>query len=141
MDEFLQIEPRSSRGALEMLRWDGILPWVAAGVPLLMRVLFGKDHPGVVLVLFVPIITALARAAIGYDQIAEVNGGNAPWTRQVALAVAIAILFAFEIVSGVVVFTDDAPLEAFLVLVALYGAYLAMIWLALRKPRVELESL
>jgi hypothetical protein len=124
-----------------MLRWDGVLPWVAAGVPLLMRVLFGKDHPGVVLVLFVPIITALARAAIGYDQIAEVNRGRAPWTRQVALAVAIAILFAFEIVSGVVVFADDTPPEALLVLFALYCAYLAMIWLALRKPRDDLHAM
>ena len=138
MDEYLLIESRSTRGPLAMLRWDGVLPWVAAAVPLLMRVLFGNDHPGVVLVLFVPIVTALARAAIGYDQIAEVNRGRAPWTRQVALAVAIAILFAFEIVSGVLVFSDDAPLEAWLVLFVLYGSYLVMIWLALRKPRDEL---
>jgi hypothetical protein len=48
------------------------------------------------------------------------------------------MLFAFEIVSGVLAFAEDAPLEAWLVLFALYSAYLAMIWLALRKPRDDL---
>ena len=140
MDEYVLIESRSSRGALEMLRWDGVLPWVAAAVPLLLSALFGNNHPAVVLALFVPIVTALARAAIGYDQIAQVNRGRAPWARQVALAVAIAILFAFEIASGVLAFADDAPPEAWLILFALYCAYLAMIGLALRKPHVDLAA-
>jgi hypothetical protein len=138
MNEFPLIETRSYRWRLPHWGWDGILPWVAAAVPLLLSALFGNDHPGVVLALFVPIMTALGRAAIGYDQIAKVNRGKAPWLRQVALAIAIAILFAFEIVSGVMAFADDAPLEAWLVLSALYCSYLVMIWLALRKPRDEL---
>ena len=138
MNQYPLIEAPSCRCRLLHWGWDGILPWVAAGVPMLLNALFGNDHPGVVLVLFVPIMTALGRAAIGYDQIAQVNRGKAPWLRQVALAVAIAILFAFEIVSGVLVFADDAPLEAWLVLFALYCSYLIMICLALRKPRDEL---
>src|SRR5687767_13255029 len=105
---------RSFRAWIPAAGWDGVLPWVAAAVPLLLSAVFGNDHPTVVLALFVPIMTALARAAIGYDQIAQVNRGKTPWTRQVALAVAIAILFAFEIVSGVLAFADDAPLEAWL---------------------------
>jgi hypothetical protein len=140
MDEHILSESRSYCSRLPGWGWDGVLPWVAAAVPLLLSAVFGNDHPGVVLALFVPILTALARAAIGYDQIAQVNHGRAPWARQVALAVAIAILFAFEIVSGVLAFSDDAPLEAWLVLFALYSAYLAMIWLALRKPRDDLTA-
>ena len=140
MNEYSLIKSQSPRRPLAMLGWDGVLPWVAAAVPLLLSTLFGNNHPAVVLALFVPIVTALARAAIGYDQIAQVNRGRAPWARQVALAVAIAILFAFEIVSGVLAFADDAPLEAWLTLFAVYCAYLAMIWLALRKPHDDLAA-
>ena len=140
MNEYSLVDLHSPRRPLAMLGWDGVLPWVAAAVPLLLSALFGNDHPAAVLALFVPIVTALARAAIGYDQIAQVNRGKAPWARQLALAVAIAILFAFEIASGVLAFADDAPLEAWLTLFALYCAYLAMIGLALRKPHDDLAA-
>jgi hypothetical protein len=126
----------SSRWPLSVIGWDGVLPWLAAATPLVVKMAFPDGHPAEILpALFVPILTALARAAVGHDQIVRINHGSAPWLRQIALAVAIAILFVFEIVSAVLVFADDAPAHAWLVPLGLYGLYLAVISFALSRPR------
>src|SRR5688500_6397995 len=97
---------------------------------------FPDGHPAELFpALFVPILTALARDALGHDQIVRINHGSAPWLRQIALAIAIAILFVVEIVSAVLVFADDAPAEAWLVPLGFYGLYLVVISLALSRLR------
>jgi hypothetical protein len=116
-----------------------VLPLVAAGIPLFVRATLPQNQTAqIIVVLFVPILTALARTSVGWNQIARICNGQAPWLRQTALAAAILLLLLFEACSAALIFTDNAPVAALLVPVVLYCSYLLMIWLALWRPRDEI---
>jgi hypothetical protein len=126
------------RGPLAVVGWDGVLPLVAAGIPLLVRATAPNNQAAqIIVVLFLPILTALVRTSVGWNQIVRICNGRAPWHRQTALAVAIVILLLFEACSAALIFTDNAPIAALLVPLLLYCSYLLMIWLALWRPRHE----
>ena len=130
--------PRLFRGPLAVVGWDGVLPLVAAGAPLLISLVFPQDDAAAMLaVVMVPIVTALVRTMVGWDQIARICNGGAPWLRQVALAIAIVILLLFELCSAMLIFAGGVPPEALLIPLVLYCFYLVMISLALWRPRDE----
>jgi hypothetical protein len=131
--------PKRFRGPLSVVGWDGVLPLVAAGIPLFVRATLPQNQAAhIIVVLFVPILTALVRTSVGWNQIARICNGRAPWHRQTALAAAIVLLLLFEACSAALIFTDNAPVEALLVPLALYCLYLLIISIALKagRPRI-----
>lgn len=120
------------------LRWDGVLPLIAPLFTILSLAFLPPGHPmAVVGTLFVPIGVALARAAVAQKQLDR--AGNGLW-RTFGLAIAIALLLVFEILSSFLGQVPAAPLVVWAVDGLLYPAYLLCICFALRPPSAgELE--
>lgn len=128
-----EISPRTAPSVLSFVGWDGALPLAVVAAQFISRMLLvGADAAMIASIIVAPIIAALIRAQVGYQQIAENCGGTAPAWRQIALALAIALLLAFEILWGALAAADGAPAAAWIVPVGCYLAYLVMIVLALR---------
>ena len=108
------------------LTWDGLMPLAVAAVPALAATLLPDNDAAVaVATVLVPIVAALARAAIGARQIRRLCGGHLPLGRQVALPAAIVFLLLFEGAVAIFVFADDEPAAAWIYPLALYVAYMA----------------
>jgi len=113
-----------------VMRWDGVLPFIAPCSTLLARVCLGPGHPvAVVGTLFVPIAVALARAALAQKQLDRAGNGL---LRTFGLAIAIALLLLFEILSSALGLVPDAPLFVWGIAGSLYASYLMFIYFALR---------
>jgi len=107
--------------------------FVAASPTLLRAILPHRDLAELAAAILVPIIAALLRAEQGARQF-ESRGIPATLGRQFLLGCAIAALLLFESVSGVLHCARDEPPSAWLVVGAIYLAYLFLIVPALR-PR------
>lgn len=122
----------------EILGWDSVLPVVVASGPMIVKWLIpnGPIAAGaqLVAVVLVPIAAACIRASVGMGQIVRACDGRAPITRQVALAAAIVFLLLFEAMTGALACADDEPTSLWWYPVGFYAGYLAMVWLALRRP-------
>lgn len=125
---------------LELVEWDGVLPMVMALGPLVIRTFFPKPPfvAGLLLVLGPP-VAALIRAHIGWGQIAKRCGGRAPVLRQVAMAVAIVLLFAFEVSVTILTFEKNAPASAWWIPALAYAGYLVVVSFALRRSADEAD--
>lgn len=112
-----------------VMRWDGVLPFIAPCSTLLAGVFLGPGHPvAVVGTLFVPIAVALARAALAQKQLDRAGNGL---LRTFGLAIAIALLLLFEILSSVLGQVPDAPLSVWGIAGLLYATYLLFIYFTL----------
>jgi hypothetical protein len=121
---------------LQILGWDGALPLLTALGPAVIRSLWPQPPwPASLFLVFAPPTAALIRTQIGWEQIAKRCGGRAPWLRQIAMAAAIVLLLAFEIVVSVLTFAKDLPASAWWFPVAFYAGYLVMVSFALRPSR------
>lgn len=119
---------------LEVVAWDGVLPLLMAAGPLVVKTMFPNPPVGAGLALVLaPPVAALIRAHIGWNQIAKCCGGRAPLLRQVAMAVAITLLFVFEAAVTVLTFEKKIPRTAWWVPFGTYAAYLVVIGYALRR--------
>jgi len=121
---------------LQILGWDGVLPLLIALAPPVCKAIWPK-LPLVVgaLLVLAPPVAALIRAHIGWHQIARRCGGNAPWWRQVTMAIAIILLLIFEAAVGILTFGDRLPPAAWSIPIGVYAAYFAVISLTLWTPR------
>jgi hypothetical protein len=117
-------------------RWDGFLPLIApVSVLISGAVLNGALNQ--IVVVFVPIGVALARATIGKRELERVCGGPPGVMRQIVLAMAIAWLLLLEAATGFCALANP-PLIAWAVPVILYVIYFVTIYCALRPP-IRLE--
>jgi hypothetical protein len=117
---------------LSILTWDGALPLITAAAPSVVLLFLPRnDAAEIAAVVFLPIAVALLRASVGMRQLEAINGGFAPVSRQLALAVAISVLMLFEGLVGICRFADDEPNSVLLVAAAIYAIYLAAILVAL----------
>jgi hypothetical protein len=121
---------------VQLFGWDGALPLFVALGPIVVKAIWPKPPLliGTVLVLAPP-VAALIRAHIGWHQIAKRCAGRAPWLRQIAMAIAILLLLAFEGGVCIMTFSDNIPASAWWFPIGFYTGYVAMITLALRPPR------
>jgi hypothetical protein len=120
---------------LQNLGWDGALPLIMALAPAVVKAVWGNPLPveaGLFLG-FSPPIAALIRTQVGWYQIAKRCGGQAPVLRQVAMAVAIILLLAFEVSVSVLTFDQVLPMKVWLIPAGFYAWYLVMISIALRR--------
>lgn len=119
-----------------IIGWDGVLPIAVGMAPAITPAVFPKGHIAeVAAAVLVPVVAALVRASVGYQQITLVCAGSTPRTRQAAMAIAITLLLLFEATSGVLTCVDDEPLSAWLFPIGLYFAYLITIVLTLWPAR------
>jgi hypothetical protein len=115
-----------------VMRWDGVLPLIAPLCTLFVLAFLPPGGPlGVLAVIIVPIVVALARAAVAQKQLDRAGNGL---LRTFGLAIAIASLLLFEMLSSFLAQVPAAPLNDWGAAVFLYAAYLTFIYFALR-PR------
>lgn len=101
-----------------------LLPWV---VP-------GRDLPDLLAILFVPVVTALARAHRGNQQLAGLSS-RPGIVRKLLLGFAIVILLLFDALVGILLCARDAPLATWLIAASVYVIYLLLVIPALRPAR------
>lgn len=120
---------------LSVVGWDGVLPIAVGMSPVFAGVFFQKGHIAELAVaVLIPVVAALVRAYVGYQQLVHAFGGGPPLGRQAAMAIAITLLLMFEATSGVLTCADDEPPAAWLVPISLYLIYLTTIVLTLWPP-------
>lgn len=111
--------------------WDGVLPLLVSAVPLAVRLCLPKDHvAGLVVFVSLPSLAALVRCTAGIKRLQEICDGALPILRQLALAMAIILLFMFEgLVTAMTLSREGEPV-LWVIAGAIYLAYLVMITLA-----------
>lgn len=113
-----------------VIRWDGVLPFVAPSCTLVAGVFFGPgDAIAALATVIVPIIVALARAHLAQEQLRRAGNGL---LRTFGLAVAIVLLLLFEIASCMLGLVPGAPLQVWCGTGLLYVTYLLFIYFTLR---------
>lgn len=116
---------------LKLFCWDGLLPSVVALVPAFVCQFVGRNHLFALLVaVTVPVSASLIRAAIGPSQLQH---AGPPWfLRQVIFAIAVALLFALELVSSIGQLSEPLPTEVWCLMIACYLLYFGLMALAFR---------
>ncbi len=111
--------------------WDGLFPLVSP----LCAYLSAQASPFVqsVVVTFVPMGVALARAKIGRRQIERACGNGDDTNRQLALGGAIVLLLALEVFTSIALL--GKPGESWERIALIYAGYMACISFALRRPK------
>lgn len=115
--------------------WDGILPFTVALLPLIVKHAFPRGHIAEVVVLIVPLLAALVRTHFGWARLIRLFESNVPWTRQVALAMAIVLLLVFEVGTTIATLVgNDFPKELWCYPIVSYVAYFVTICWTMRPP-------
>jgi hypothetical protein len=116
-----------------LLNWDGLLPLIAPSSTMLVSLVPGWLGLGPLVAVFVPILVALARAAIAQRQIERACGDGRTFLRQIVLAMAIVLLLFLEITTSALILAN-APLKFWAFAAIVYVAYFGCISYALRRP-------
>ena len=115
---------------LESLAWDGLLPLGLAALTFGLRIMYPDDDSVQLFALIIlPMFAAMARAAMGAQQLQRFTGSSI-WWRQVLLALAIFILLIMEATNAAISFTKNAPLWIWLIPAGIYVCYLPVVMLA-----------
>lgn len=111
--------------------WDGLLPLVMATALDVVRLFLGRDVAEIMAILFVPMIGALLRCAVGVRQMRD-HGVYIGWVRPCFLSAAIVVLMLFDGAANLLR-CNGVPIGALAPMAAaLYVIYLLMFWLAFR---------
>lgn len=98
------------RWLITLIGWDGLLPVMAALLPLLVKWTLPQGHIAeVVVAVIVPCGLALVRAALAHRALSRDFAASPPALRQGAIALAIILLCLTEVMFSVKVFAPDAP--------------------------------
>lgn len=124
------------------LAWDGILPAVVAVLPWLVVNQWPEPGPHwFAAAVLAPIAAALLRVHIAQRQIRRLCRGELPDSRQVLLGTAIVLLLIFEVSTGLLTVTSNAPKPlppiAWAVPAVAYGFYILCVRVALRPDVVD----
>jgi|SRR5579863_5295908 len=126
---------------ISIVVWDGLLSIGAAVAMIVIRATLKAGHPlEVIAILLIPMIIALIRAGIAHRQLARACSEVPSLPRQVVFALAISLLFLFEICAGVLTRVPNAPVEWWAIVALLYVAYFACIAWALRPAAVDFRD-
>lgn len=126
---------------LDFIAWDGALPLAVALFPLLVDTCF-PGNPLLIAVAggLMPFLATLYRAHIGAEQIRRVCDGKCPLNLQLALTLAILLMWPFETSVAVLTFTSNPPIALWLIPVGFYAAYLAAAGAAFRTFRPKANA-
>lgn len=123
----------SSMDWKQLLGWDGILPAMVAVVPFAVLSWVPRNSVAALgVIVLAPVVAALIRAAVGYEQFRSIGLARPPVWRQVILAIGISLLLLFEAVVGIMSLCQDEPIETWVVPAVIYICYFACIALAYR---------
>ena len=144
----LQLPVKKRRPWLRWLRcvaaWDGALPWLVSSAPLILPIcLPGVDRIAInfFCVGVFPLAAALARGHLAGLQLQRIFPARLPIGRQVLIALAIIIVFLFEIISCFLHCANNPPLSTWLIPAGLYALYILLTAIALRPPTAARSTL
>ncbi len=111
--------------------WDGLLPSAVALLPAIVCLFVGRNHLVALLVaVTVPVSASLIRASVGPSHLQ--HAGPPRVVRQVVFSAAIALLFALELVSSIAQLSNPLPTEVWVLIIACYLIYFALMAVAFR---------
>ncbi len=127
---------------LTIAAWDGCLPLVMASGCATLSLLFPAQRgalAGAVMILC-PILAALIRCHLAWWQLQQLGCGPTV-RRQATFALAIVVLMVFEGLAAGLALDPNAPHVVWLIVAALFGVYLTLVYQALRpEPTFEMQN-
>jgi hypothetical protein len=124
-----------------LLGWDGVLPAVVALVPWTVTFWLPRNSVSALgVIVLAPVVAALVRASVGYEQFRSIGLPWPPMWRQLMLGVGISLLFLGEAVVGILTLIDDEPIETWLLPAVIYVCYFACIVVAFRNTSPQVPK-